>query len=165
MRSPSVVFGCFIGALAGLAGLNSGCEKLAAGLIAPSPGEFVQALRNRKAEADRKAWKPMRGRALLARNPREAFGRCVGKLDGALQNCLQSASRLENASLLLLEACEQGTSENARPRECTEFAMALSLDEKGLSSCNQAFAAQWTTCVVSRAVRRTALRSARRRFR
>ena len=147
---PSSRFAAVAGSAAFLLSLG-GCEKLLAGLVAPSPGEFVQALRAKKAEADASKWTPIVGATALSKNPRHAFKRCLGKTDNTLLHCLAEASRTENESLPLVEACEQGNGLYANSTSCVDFVGGLSPAPKTLEKCSRAFGYDWASCLLENA--------------
>lgn len=133
----------------------SACEKLLTGLVAPSPGAFVQAMRQKQAQMEESKWTPIVGGTALAKNPRKAFRHCIGKKDNTLLRCLAEASRIENDSLPLLEACEQGNGLYAERSSCADFLGALAPTPQTAAQCARAFGYDWVTCVLENSPKNT----------
>jgi hypothetical protein len=141
------------GTLVVVMSLLTSCDKVA-GLVAPSPGDFLQAWRGALRDAQNNSWKPIRGATTLGKNPRAGFARCIGREDGDLQRCLAIFSRVDAVSLPLFEACVESPAGDSGPYACAEFAAALSPLPGSLEGCRGALGARWPSCVLARATRR-----------
>jgi hypothetical protein len=134
-----------------------GCEK-AVGMLAPSPGNFLDAWMRRQREIAAKEWPPMKGSPALLGHPREAVRRCVGKTDAVLLRCVTTLANVDAVSYPLFEACSSGPDSGLDLFGCAEFAMAFRPGGPSLGSpagtfalCGNVVASDMPGCLLSKA--------------